>query len=209
MNLGFRVLDDYPRRPHLDFYRGNPLPFYGVTFDLDASALRRRSKETGHSTYLAMCWAFHRAMHEVEGFRVRWQDGQVVLHDRLRMGMTVPAPRGTFTFATPAWHDDALEFLPAAEAVVADASSGVDLTRGAAPDFAYYTALPRVPFTSFAHVMLPDADAGQPSTGFGRFREQDGRTLVPVGITVNHRYVDGNDLGALYEAAAASFARAF
>lgn len=28
MSVGFRVLDDDPRRPHLDFYRGNPLPFY-------------------------------------------------------------------------------------------------------------------------------------------------------------------------------------
>ncbi|MCM2256961.1 MAG: CatA-like O-acetyltransferase [Vicinamibacteria bacterium] len=207
--MGFRVLDDYPRRPHLDFYRGNPLPFYSVSFDLDVTSLRRRAKQTGHSTYLAMCWAFHRALLGVEAFRVRWQDGVVVLYDSLHVGMTVPAPRGTFTFATPPWHDDGPTFLAAAAAVVARASLGVDLSGGAAPDFAYYTALPRVPFTSFAHVMLADADAGQPGTAFGRFREQDGRTLVPVGLTVNHRYVDGNDLGSLYEAASASFDRAF
>jgi hypothetical protein len=32
---------------------------------------------------------------------------------------------------------------------------------------------------------------------------------VPVGVLVNHLYVDGSDLGDLYEAAQDSFARAF
>jgi chloramphenicol O-acetyltransferase len=85
----------------------------------------------------------------------------------------------------------------------------VDLTGGAAPDFAYYTSLPKVPFTSFTHVALPDPTAGQPETAFGKFREVDGRTLVPVGVLVNHLFVDGADLGELYEGASGSFARAF
>jgi hypothetical protein len=32
---------------------------------------------------------------------------------------------------------------------------------------------------------------------------------VPVGVLVNHLYVDGADLGELYEAARASFDEAF
>ena len=92
---------------------------------------------------------------------------------------------------------------------MARASERIDLSGGAAPDFAYYTALPKIPFTSFAHVALSDPTAGQPEAAFGRFREQGGRTLVPVGVLVNHLYVDGADLGELYEALDDSFARAF
>jgi chloramphenicol O-acetyltransferase type A len=207
--LSFRVLEDYPRRAHLEFFRRNPSPFYSLTFELDATRVRSRARELGASTFAAMIWAYHRALISIEAFRTRLVDGELRLYESLCVGMTVPAPDRTFTFATLDWDDDAPAWLERARAAMSEASSRVDLTGGAAPDFAYYTALPKVPFTSFAHVALPDPTAGQPETAFGKFREQDGRTIVPVGVLVNHVYVDGADLGDLYEAASDSFARAF
>ena len=202
------VLVDYPRRAHLEFYRRYPSPFYSVTFELDATALRRSLVAAGRSTYAGFCWAFHRALLTVEAFRVRLAGEDVVVYDGLRLGLTVPAPRGTFSFTDLQFDPDPAQFFPAAAAVMARASSRAQLVGGDAPDFAYYTALPRLPFTGFTHVALPDRCAGQPEIAFGKFREQDGRVLVPVGVQVNHMYVDGGDLGALYEAAAESFARA-
>jgi chloramphenicol O-acetyltransferase len=207
--MGFRVLDHYPRRPHLEFYRSNPNPFYSVNFELDATLVRARARSLGVSTYAALVWTYHRALLEIDAFRVRLHGDDVVLHDTLHVGMTVPAPERTFTFAAPEWSASAEEFLARAGRAVAKASQGVDLTGGAAPDFAYYTALPKVPFTSFNHVALADPTAGQPECAFGRFRERDGRTIVPVGVAVNHLYVDGADLGDLYEGLVDSFARAF
>lgn len=207
--MTFTILDTYPRRPHLDFYRDNPSPFYAVTFDLDATRVRERAREMGVSTYAALCWTFHRALLGIDSFRIRLAGEDVVLHDRLRMGMTVPAPDRTFTFATFEWDDSAERFLGNAADVMARASSGVDLGGGAAPDFAYYTSAPRVPFTGITHVRNKDPWAGQPMTAFGKFREAGGRVWVPVGIQVNHMYVDGADLGDLYEAAEASFRDAF
>ena len=206
--MAFRVLDDYPRRTHLDFYRPHPCPFYSVSFELDASRLRARARELGVSTYAALTWAFHRGLLQVEAFRVRLDGDDVVLHDALQIGMTVPGPRGTFTFSTHHWQADAVAFLRDATEAMKQASQCVDLSGGAAPDFAYYTALPGMPFTGFVHVPL-DPAAGQPNTAFGKFSEREGRTIVPIGLTVNHRYVHGADLGALYEAASEAYAAAF
>ena len=203
--MGFRVLDDYPRRPHLEFFQRNPHPFYSVTFELDATRVRAGARAAGGSTYAALCWAFHRALLRVEAFRVRVRGADVVLFDSLHMGMTVPAPGRTFSFATPPWQEDGAAFLRAAAPVLARASQAVDLSGGNAPDFAYYTALPRVPFASFAHVPAADANDGQPNIAFGKFREDGIRVTVPVGLTVNHRYVDGADLGELYDAACESY----
>ncbi|HEV8632484.1 MAG TPA: CatA-like O-acetyltransferase, partial [Thermoanaerobaculia bacterium] len=154
-------------------------------------------------------WSYHRALLPIDAFRTRLAGDEVVLHDSLRVGMTVPAPGRTFSFVNLDWDTDPQRFLAAARAAMADLSTRVDLSGGGEPDFAYYTALPRVPFTSFAHVALPDPTAGQPETAFGRFREEGGRVQVPVGVLVNHLYVDGADLGDLYEAARDSFERAF
>jgi chloramphenicol O-acetyltransferase type A len=206
--MSHRVLTDYPRRPHLDFYRRHPSPFYAISFDLDASAVRARARERGASTYAALVWCFHRALLGIEAFRTRLVGDDVVLLDTLRIGMTVPAPGGTYSFATADWDADAGRFLAASREAVTAVSGSVDLTGGGA-DFAYYTALPGVPFTGFTHATLADPLAGQPQTAFGRLHEAAGRLLVPVGIQVNHLYVHGADLGSLYDAASDSFARAF
>ena len=36
--MAFRVLYDYARRAHLDFFRHHPSPFYSLTFEVDATA---------------------------------------------------------------------------------------------------------------------------------------------------------------------------
>ena len=207
--MSFRVLADYPRRAHLEFFRANPNPFYSLTFELDATRLRVRAKELGASTHAALIWAYHRALQPIDAFRTRLVGGDVVLYDALRVGTTVPAPDRTFTFATMEWDADAERFLATAARAFADATTHVDLSAGSAPDFAYYTSLPKVPFTSFTHVALRDPTAGQPEAAFGKFRVEAGRSIVPVGVLVNHLYVDGADLGELYEAARASFDQAF
>jgi chloramphenicol O-acetyltransferase type A len=207
--MSFRVLADYPRRAHLEFFRRHPSPFYSLTFDLDATRVRARARELGASTYAALVWSYHRALLGIDAFRTRLAGDDVVLHDTLRIGMTVPAPGGTFTFATLDWDANAERFLATARDRMSGASTRIDLSGGAAPDFAYYTALPKVPFTSFAHVALPDPTAGQPEAAFGRFRRDGDNLMVPVGVLVNHLFVDGADLGELCEAAAVSFARAF
>jgi chloramphenicol O-acetyltransferase type A len=207
--MSFRILGDYPRRPHLEFFRRHPSPFYSFTFELDATRVRNRAHELGASTYAALVWTYHRALSGIDAFRTRLRGEEVVLYERLRVGMTVPAPRRTFSFATLDWDADAARFLATARERMAAASARVDLSGGATPDFAYYTALPGVPFTSFAHVALPDPTAGQPEAAFGRFREEGGRSYLPVGVLVNHLYVDGADLGDLCQAARESFELAF
>ncbi len=207
--MGKTVLADYARRAHLEFYRGNPSPFYAVTFALDASKIRARAREVGGSTYAALCWGFHRALLKVEAFRIRLDGEEVVLHDGLRIGMTVPGPGRTFTFATHEWNDSGIAFLKAAGGEITRSSASVDLTRGNEPDFAYYTAVPGVPFLGITHVPHRDHTAGQPMTAFGKFREEGDRLFVPVGLQVNHMYVDGLDISELYEGAQASFHEAF
>lgn len=207
--MSTRVLTDYPRRAHLEFYRANPSPFYAVTFELEASKVRARAREVLGSTYAALCWSFHRALLKVDAFRVRLDGEDVVLHHTLRIGMTVPGPNRTFTFATHHWNESAIEFLKAAAAEIADSSALVNLNRGADPDFAYYTAVPGVPFLGITHVPHRDPAAGQPMTAFGKFREDGDLLFVPVGLQVNHMYVDGADIGDLYEAARVSFTEAF
>ena len=171
--------------------------------------MRERARSAGVSTYVSLVWAFHRALVEVEAFRYRLLDGErLVLFETLRPGLTVPAAGGVFNFSEVDWHPDFDVFHRAAAPAIAAASARdhLDTAAGGRPDFAYYTALPQVPFTGFTHAPLADPLAGQPEVAFGRFRQDGARTFVPIGLQVNHVYIDGAAVGQLVTAASSSLA---
>ena len=62
--------------------------------------------------------------------------------------MTLPAPDRTFTFAALDWDPEPSRFLTHASELMERAKTHVDLSGEDTPDYAYYTALPKVPFTS-------------------------------------------------------------
>lgn len=200
-----RVVADYYRREHLDFFARYRSPFYAVSFEIDATALKADLDAAGLPTYLNFTWAMTGALQAVEDFRYRLEGGEVVLYEQLHPALTVPAPGGRFSFCALEFHADRAEFNRRAAPRMAQASAGVDLGGGKGPEFAYFTALPNVPFTTFTHVAPDDPLAGQPRVAFGRFARRDGKLFVPVALLVNHVYIDGAALGKLYEEAERRF----
>lgn len=206
MDTPRRVVSDYYRRQHLDFFARYRSPFYAVSFELDVTAFKADLDRRGLPVYLNLTWAMTAALQSVEDFRYRFEGGEVVLYEQLQPGLTVPAPGGRFSFCALEFDPDQDAFNRRAAPRMAQASSGVDLAGGMGPEFAYFTALPKVPFTTFTHVAPDDPYAGQPRVAFGRFTSREGRLLVPVALLVNHVYIDGAALGRLYEEAARRFA---
>ena len=202
----YRVVTDYYRREHLEFFARYHSPFYSVTFELDATALKSFVERRGLPTYLNLAYFFTRALQAVEDFRYRLLDGQVVLYDHLHPALTVPAPGGRFSFCPLRFHPDLDEFNRLARPAMERASASVSLEGAPEPDNVYFTALPKVPFTAFTHAVPDDPAAGQPRVAFGRFREEGARLKAPVALLVNHLYIDGAALGALAERAQAEFA---
>ncbi len=204
MNNAYRIVENYHRQQLFDFWSEYENPFWGATFHLDVWQLKawcaeQSSPEGGHyPLYLNLCYFMTRAMREIEDFRYRLLDGRLVLYDEIHPGLTEPAPGDLFTFADYEYHPDAAVFNRRARKVSQQARGKVELKAPEHRNGIWFTALPRVPFTSFTHATRAPDD-GEPRIAFGRFAEQDGMLLVPVGIQVNHRLVDGNALGELVE----------
>ena len=203
--MSYRVVQDYPRRPHLEFYRRSASPTYGLTFELDATRLKQFVEQRGLPTYLNFSYFFLRALQAVEPFRHRLVDGEVVLYDQLLPALTVPAPGGLFSFCALPYDADLDRFNSLARPLLAAAGTGVQLSGGAEPNYVLFTSLPRVPFTAFHHVPPNDPTDGRPRVAFGKFRAAAGRLQVPVAVLVNHMYIDGAALGSLVEEAQRRF----
>ncbi len=199
--MKYRVVESYYRQEHLDFYLRYRSPFWAVTVDFDVTAVRDLARARGYPIYLNLCYFFVKAIQGLEDFRYRLLDGEVVLYEALHPGMTVPAPDGRFSFLYLDYDPDTERFNREAAPKLEAASERVALAESRHRNYVFFTALPGVPFTSFVHASDDPGD-GAPRVAFGRFSERAeraGRTVAPVGIQVNHAFIDGTMMGELVE----------
>ena len=197
--MSYRVIEDYYRQAHFDFFRTYEMPFYTITFNLDTTAVVKFAKDRGSSVYLTQCCLFARAMNRVEDYRYRVVDDHVVLYDHLEIAATLPAPNGTFSFARFDHDPDLESFLRRAEDVSRRAGQTATLEATAESNAILFTAVPGVRFTGFTHATPADRTDGRARVAFGQFFEDAGRLMVPVGLGVNHIFIDGVALGRLVD----------
>lgn len=198
--MSYREVKSYYRQEHFEFYSAYEAPFYAVTVELDMTALKSWAARRGYSVYLSLAYFFTGAAASLEDFRYRVLDGRMVLYDQLHPGLTVPTADGRFSFAYLQWDGDPAAFHRVAAPVVEEAKSAVTLAESPRHrNYLYFTALPKVPFTAFTHATALRPEEAEPKVAFGQFALRDGRLVVPVGIQVNHAFVDGRALGELVE----------
>lgn len=201
----YRVVESYYRQPIFDFYRASRNPFYSLTFEIDAAPLKRFLDERGHPVYLNLCYFLTRAMQPLEDFRYRLVDDRIVLYDTIHPGLTYPAAGGLFSFVHLTYDPDLERFNRAAGAVLPPQDAPAVLANEEHSNYIFFTSIPGVPFTSFSHAS-DDPGHGAPRVAFGKFRREGESLKIPIGIQVNHLFIDGRALGELYERAAAVFA---
>lgn len=200
MNTRHRVVKAYYRQQHFDFWSRYQNPFYATTVHLDVTRLKSFTAERGYPIYVNLCYFFTRALRGIEDFAYRLIDGRIVLYEEVHPAITLPAPGGLFTFANLEYQPDVAAFNAQADEVGREARESVKLENTEHRNWVYFTALPKVPFTSFTHATCQPTDA-EPMVAFGKFSEHDGRVTVPVGLQVNHIFIDGNAVGELVERA--------
>jgi chloramphenicol O-acetyltransferase type A len=202
-----RPVEGYHRREAFEFFGRYADPFYDVALRVDVTAARAFAKDHGYSTYFNLCWLWTRALAGVEDFRVRLVDDALVVYDHLALSATVAVDRGPYGFARFGWVPDIHEANRAAIEVMARVRERSVLgDTPLPPHYVFFSSMPRVPFTGLSHVRPNGRFDGEPRITFGRFEQQGDRWLAPVGITVNHVFIDGGTLGLAVERAEAALA---
>ena len=196
--MGYRAVDAYYRQQLFDFFRTFQLPIYSVTVELDITGLRDFTRKHELPIYLNSCYFFARARQEIEDFRYRLVDDRIVLYDELQLGLTVPAPGGMFSFAHFRNDPDVWRFNERAKPVLQQAKSALQTGPPNDHNYIFFTAAPQLRFTGVTHPVKSPMEQ-EPKIAFGQHSERDGRLSVPVGMQVNHIFIDGAAMGKLVE----------
>ena len=190
-------LANWPRRELFDFFIDYTDPYFNVAARVDVTKLVCIVRDLpGVKISMAFHYFALRVANEIEPFRYRLKDKRVFVYDVVNGGTTVLLPNESFAYA---YFDYQIDF----QKFVCDAGKAVNEIRtGNGPlkptmrdDVIYFTTLPWIAFTSFAHAHNKGRGESIPRIVFGRFTKENERLMLPISVEVHHALVDGLHVG--------------
>lgn len=192
-------LDRWPRKEHFAFFNAFEEPYYGVTVRLDCTTAYRSAKERGVSFFLYSVYQTLVAANRIEAFRMRIEDDEVFLYNRIDAGSVIDRPDGTFGYGLLPYSEDLNTFIGTANLAIARIRSTTGLPRTTTNNLIRYSVLPWIDFTSLSHARAFSRPDSAPRITFGKMTEHDGSRSMPLSIHVNHALIDGLQLGQYLE----------
>ena len=190
-------LKNWIRRDVFEFFVGFDKPYFNICTRLDITQLLTSLSDRPD---LSVSMAYHyfalRAANEIEPFRYRLKDGQVIVYDVIHGGTTVLLPNENFTLAYFEYDVSFEKFMTGAAGALQAALSGDGAFRpNPREDMIHFTTLPWVSFTSFSHARNWGREDSVPKIAFGKFIKENERTLLPFSVEVHHALMDGLHVG--------------
>lgn len=191
--------EHWERREIFRFFSPLSHPFYSVTFRLDVTELYRTCKERGLSFFYSMVWLVTQAVNETEAFLYTVRNGAVYLLDRREPSFTDRrSGEAFFHIVTMPCSGDMAEFCRAAAEKSLRQTDFIDLS-AEGDGLLYLSCLPWLDLTSLTNERDLDPDDAVPRIAWGKYTDRDGRKTLGMSVEVNHRFVDGADIGAFAE----------
>ena len=198
MANAYRILDfdNWKRKEYYLIYKNAVQPQYCVSFELDVSNFRKYTKRKNLSFTMAFIFAVTTCANEIEEFRYRFLDGGVVLYDAVDTAFTyLDRETELFKFVTVPMQDTVEEYAELAEKTAK--SQTRPFTGPVDNDVYQFSALPWISFTHISHTDFGDRENAQPLFDWGKYREKDGRLMMPFAVQVHHGFVDGLHIAKL------------
>lgn len=185
----------WPRKEIFEFFSGTERPFYSVSFRMDVAPARRWAKAKGLSFYYAMVWLVTEAMNRVEAFRYTVSGDKVYLLPRREPSFTDMRPGAEFFhICTMSIRGGIEEFCLEARERSAGQSCFINYS-GEKPNLIYISCLPWLELTGLTNEGELERDDCIPRVSWGKYVPEGEKLMLGFSFEVNHRFVDGADIG--------------
>lgn len=196
--------EKWKRKEHFEFFYRMDYPQYNICANIDITHFLTFTKKHKLAFYYAMIYAATKAANECENFRYRVrEDKQIVLHDKLHPSFTDMQEDSTddlFKFVTLELDNSISDFVSKAKESSAQQKLYFDYDPLIGrDDFVYITCIPWISFTHLSHTISINRNDSVPRISWGKYFEQDGKTLLPFSVQVHHAFVDGIHVGQYFE----------
>ena len=188
--------ETWPRSAHFDYYLGVIRCRYNLGADLDMTNLQAFRRSRGLMFFPVMLYVIMRAVNGREEFRMTLgPHGEPGFWDVVHPCYTLFHPENE-TF-TDIWSEYSADFSRFYDTVTQDMAryrhvTGTIKARASEPpNICPVSSLPWLTFTHFAQDSCGDNRFLSPLIKFGRYETRNGRTVIPVSVSVHHAAADG------------------
>lgn len=196
----YQVIDmkSWKRTMHCQVFRECIEPAYCVTLELDITNFLKKVREKGYSFTMAMIYAVSKCANEIEEFRYRFMDGEVVLFDRINTAFTyLDSETELFKVVNVNMEDELEKYVISAKEKAE--TQDEYFTGPLGNDVFQFSPLPWVTYTHISHTNSGKKDNATPLFDWGKCYEKDGKVMLPFSVQVHHSFVDGVHIGKLVD----------
>lgn len=185
-------IESWARKEHFNFFNSFEEPFFGVTVDIDCTIAYQKCKKEGLGFFIYYLHQSLAAANSVENFRLRIEDNQIYLYDKVNASAVINRANNSFGFSYIDYFSDFDEFQSAAKLEIENVrnSNGLNL-KGNDSNVIHISAMPFLKFTSLSHARSFSFKDSCPKFSFGKMTDENGKKSMPVSIHVNHALADG------------------
>lgn len=196
----YKVIDEknWERAMHGAVFRNSIEPAFCVTFEVDVTKFLDMTRNQNLSFTLSMVYAVCKCANEIEAFRYRFFDGQVVLFDRIDTAFTyLNKDTELFKVVNVPMADTLEEYVKSATQIAMEQKEY--FTEPLGNDVFQCSPMPFLTYTHISHTNSGKKDNATPLFDWGKYYEKDGRTIMPVSVQAHHSFVDGIHIGQFAE----------
>ncbi|NLD27030.1 MAG: chloramphenicol acetyltransferase [Acholeplasmataceae bacterium] len=191
-------LENWKGKKHYLWFREYAHPYYCITNKVDITNFYRYLKANSLPFFASLVYLVTKALNEIEEFRLRIKDDQVVLYEVIHPAFTMMTDEGIYDNCSaemapfPEYLKDVISKMDAIKkGQMTGPKNYHEETR---LDQYYLTCLPWIDFTSVTHPMTDDPKDTIPRIAWGKYYENNGKMEMAFSIQANHALIDGYPL---------------
>ena len=192
-------LSNWKRKEIYEFYKNLDMPRYQITVEVDVYWFYKFVKYNDLSFYLSFMWLVLSELNQIENFRYRLEGEDVVIYDEVHPSFTDRIDDGeTFKIVNTSYLKDLFEFNKnAIEKSKMQKDSFINYDDEKRQDLVYMTSFPWATYTQATNVFSLDPKDAIPRIGWGKYRKEEAKWMMPLTIEVHHAFADGYHVGLL------------
>lgn len=200
MANSFKVIDEkaWERAIHCKIFRNSIEPAFCVTFEADITNFKNKISKQGFSFTISMVYAICKTANEIEAFRYRFLNNQIVLFDIIDTAFTYLNPKtNLFKVVNVPFKNNISEYV---ELATKTAKKQKDYFTGPlGNDVFQCSPMPWVKYTHISHTNSGKKDNATPLFDWGKYFEKDDKIYIPISVQAHHSFVDGFHIGQFVE----------
>ena len=200
-------IESWERRENWLFMSDFANSWYSITSEVDCTKAFEEAKNNHTSFFIKYLYALLRAANEVKEFGYRPDGEGVAWFDKIGATVPIAVPGKTFYTALIPYIEDYAAFYDKVREISSHIPEDGDpygvnrkLIETGETGVINISATPKLYFTSMTYTFhKPGLGSDWPLLNVGKVIKREGRRVMPIGIYVDHSFVDGSNLSDYLE----------